>query len=142
MCVCVCVNFQFEDLCPQFSIKQNARWKACFYMLCIDLWQSVQYHINSCHVMLRSPIHGLICRLGNYIFINCKTSYLSAQWSDFYYIKVNRGTQGRIIYKYIHRKFAFVIICKFMQIRSHYKTNIYVQSGVLIDPQRCQHPSQ
>ena len=47
-------------------------------------------------VMLRPCIDSLICTLANYIFINLKTSYLSAQWTDFddHYIKIIGGATG------------------------------------------------
>ena len=32
--------------------------------------------------MLKPYIYGLPCKLANYIFINVKTSYRSAQWHD------------------------------------------------------------
>ena len=47
-------------------------------------------------VMLRLCINELIYQLANYIFINFKTSYLSAQRSDFddLYIKIINRIPG------------------------------------------------
>ena len=60
---------------------------------------------NSCHaksyIHTHTHTHSLICKLANYIFINCKTSYLSAQWSTFddHHINIIRGAPGLYLYE-------------------------------------------
>ena len=58
--------------------------------------------------MLRPYIDGLMCKLANYIFINFKISYLTAQSSDFDDLFINIIMGAHFLYV----KQCIYIICQ------------------------------